>query len=136
MVRKWYKKVYQRKFTNKIKEAIEKFCLEGPVSVTLLEAEHSRKTFLKMSLKDATEAFNSSGYINRKISVSGFRTYVPKTSVKLQGKIPLNSCLCEVCANFKLFPQALSGVGLKEVPGVRKIAVREIMCPHSHLLDD
>ena len=118
MVRKWYKKVYQRKFTNKIKEAIEKFCLEGPVSVTLLEAEHSRKTF-----KDATEAFNSSWYINRKISVSGFRTYVPKTSVKLQGKILLNSCLCEVCANFKLFPQALSGVGLKEVPGVRKIAV-------------
>ena len=63
MVRKRYKKVYQRKFTNEIKEAIEKFCLERPVSVTLPEAEHSKRDISQNS----TEAFNSSGYINHKI---------------------------------------------------------------------
>ena len=54
----------------------------------------------------------------------------------MQGDIPWNSCLCEVCTNFTLFAQALSGVGVVGVLAGGRQAVLETVCPHEHLADD
>ena len=136
MNRKRMKKVYQRKVTKEMKEAIVNFCLEGPATIVLPEAEHSRKVFLNTSLKEACKLFNEGGFINRRISPSRFRKYIPRKVVKLQRNIPLNSCLCEICTNFTLLAQALSGAGLTCVPGNCRKAVYETLCPFEHLADD
>ena len=136
MYRKRTQKVYKRRLTQGMVEAIQKFCLEGPASVTLPDAENCNKVYLNVSLKSACCMFNDSGIINHPISVSTFRKYVPKRLVKLQSKIPLKSCLCEICANFKLLAQALSGAGLKDIIGSCREATSKTLCPYKHLLGD
>ena len=136
MIRKRVQKVYKRKVSQEMKEAIAKFCMEGPVAINLPEAQYAGKAFLNVSLKHACEMFNNAELINRRICVSTFRKYLPRKTVKLQSKIPLRSALCEECVNFKLLAQGLTGAGLVGVIGGGKEAVQETLCPFKHLLND
>ena len=136
LIRKRPKKVYKHKISEEIKQEIEKFCFDGPATISLPEAQHAGKVFFNRSLKEATEMFNSGGYINRSISVSTFRKFLPKKKVKLQRNIPLRSALCEVCVNFKLLCQGLTGSSLKGIVCKAKDAVCETFCPFEHLKND
>ena len=84
MVRHRPKKVHTCKISTEMKEAIVNFCLNGPATVVLPEAEHSQKVFLNRSLKEACKMFNDGGYISQKIAPSTFRKYIPRKIVKLR----------------------------------------------------
>ena len=70
------------------------------------------------------------------MAVTTFLRYRPKKTVKLQKQIPLNSCLCEICTNFKLKSKALVGAGLKNVVCNGRDAVDITICPHKHLVNN
>ena len=126
---------YDRKLSKEVKDDIEKFFLEGPVCIFLPEAQYSKRVFLNRPIKEICELFNSQRGEKRKVAFSTFAKYRPK-KVKLQRQIPLNSCLCEVCANFKLLSKALIAARLKNVLSSNKEAVKATICDYEHLKED
>ena len=132
-IRKYKKRRYVRKFDEETKQAIKKFYLEGPAVVSMPDAQHSGKVFLNKSLKEACVMFNATRLNKREVAANTFAAYRPKKMVKLQSKIPLYSSLCDICVNYKLFAQELTGAGLKGIVTEAKAAVRKTMCAHDHL---
>ena len=136
LLRNYEKKNLTRKLDGEVKEDIRKFYLEGPISISLPEAEFAGKVFLNRPLKEIWELFNSGRDNKHKVAFSTFAKYRPKKRVKLQSQIPLNSCLCEVCTNFKLLCKALIAAGLKNVLGSGREAISATICDYKHLVDD
>ena len=135
----YYKKVvkseYVRKIDEQTKQDIQKFYLEGPITISLPEAQYANTLFLNRSLREACYLFNQERSSKRKVALSTFTRHRPKR-VKLQGKIPIASSLCDCCTNFKLFGQALSGNGIKGIITGGRDAVRSTVCQYEHLTKD
>ena len=109
--------------------------MEGPASFSLPEAAHASKVSLNRPLREACELYNSMVGVKRKVALSTFERLRPKKNVKLQKQIPLNSCLCEVCENFKLKSKALIVAGVKNVVSRVQDAVSMTFCAHKHLAE-
>ena len=125
---------YTRKLGKELKESMKDFFLEGAASFPLPGAANKSKVFLNRPLREACELFNVKRGSKRTVGVSTFAKHRPK-KVKLQRSIPLSSCLCEVCTNFKLKCKALIAVGIKNIYSGGRKAVSETVCAYKHLAD-
>ena len=126
---------YIRKIDEETKNDIQKFYVEGPITMPLPEAQYAGVLFLNRSLKEACELFNKDRGTKRKVALSTFAMHRPK-KVKLQGKIPIASSLCDACTNFKLLGQAISANGIKGVVVGGRDAVKRTVCQYEHLVND
>ena len=114
---------------------MRRFFLEGPATFSLPDSNYASKVFLNRPVREACQLYNSTTGIQRKLAASTFYRYRPEKKVKLQKDIPLNSCLCEVCENFKLKCKALTACGVKNVVRSAPDAVSITICAYKHLTD-
>ena len=125
---------YIRKIDEETKKDIQNFYLDSGITMSLPEANHANTLFLNRSLKEAWQLYNSRSK-TRKVSLSTFSRLKPKM-VKVQGKIPIASSLCDSCTNFKLQAQALSANGMKGIVCGGREAVKRTVCRYEHLLNN
>lgn len=133
--RKKYKKArYSRKLSEATKADLLAFYKEN--SFSLPEARHAKKTFMRCNIQEACTKFNEGRtQEQRKVALSTFVKYRPK-EVKLQKDIPLQSCLCQECANIKMLSKALISAGIQGICSSTHIAVESTICPHTFVASE
>ena len=93
------KRKFVKKFTDREIKHIREHFAEDDISFPMPEAKFIGKRFMRGSMKKCHKMYNELKTTTRKIGLSTYYKYKPKT-VKLQGKIPFRQSCCERCENF------------------------------------
>ena len=124
-------KNYIRKLNMNEIQSIADHFQSDEATFPLPEKKYVGKRFMKSSLKKSLRMYNLLASTTRKIGMTTFRKYKPKT-VKLVGSIPWRQSCCEVCTNFENIIEQ----GCKYIRGIPKTlgdCVDSSLCPYTSM---
>ena len=95
--------------------------------------KYADKRFLMATIDETYRQYelHEEYHTTGKIAKSTFKSYRPK-EVKLQQKIPLNQCLCEICANLCNLLEKLLKIGLTGIPSDKYEVVKKTFCDNEY----